>query len=117
MLFILSIVNLAMGLLMAGIGTPMAKGKIKPNTLYGFRTKKTLSDEKIWYPANAYAGKSLIYAGIATCILSAIFAILDKTTALFVNFSETAALIVFCIVLFVPIVVMTVACMMYLKKL
>ncbi|MDF1752604.1 MAG: SdpI family protein [Verrucomicrobiales bacterium] len=34
---------------------------MKRNQLYGFRTRKTLSSDEIWYPANQYAGKALLW--------------------------------------------------------
>lgn len=34
-----------------------------PNGTYGFRTKKTLSDPKIWYAANRASGHDLLVAG------------------------------------------------------
>lgn len=52
------------GLLVVGLAIPMILGKLKPNGWYGFRTSKTLSDEKIWYPANTYIGKLLLGVGI-----------------------------------------------------
>jgi hypothetical protein len=52
------------GLLITGLSIPMILRKLKPNGWYGFRTPKTLSDEKIWYPANVYSGKILLAVGI-----------------------------------------------------
>jgi len=49
-------------------GIPMIFRKVKPNNFYGFRTGKTLSDEAIWYDANARAGKGMVIAGIVTLI-------------------------------------------------
>ena len=53
-----------LGLLLVILAIPMIMGKVPPNNLYGFRTKKTLSDPEIWYPANAYAGKWLLVWGV-----------------------------------------------------
>ena len=46
----------------------MILGKVKPNGWYGFRTSKTLSDEGIWYKANAYAGKLILVIGLSWII-------------------------------------------------
>ena len=46
----------ATGLLLAGLSIPLIRRRVKPNRFYGFRTPQTLSDERIWYDANAYAG-------------------------------------------------------------
>jgi uncharacterized membrane protein len=52
-------------LLMVGLAVPVIRRRVKPNYLYGFRTPKTLGDERIWYEANAYAGRLLLRLGIA----------------------------------------------------
>jgi uncharacterized membrane protein len=55
------------------ISIPMVIGKIPRNRFYGIRTRKTLSDERVWYAANRFGGwlfitSSLIYLGIATLV-------------------------------------------------
>ena len=50
--------------LLAVLSIPLILGRIGPNSWYGFRMKKTLSDPAIWYPANAYAGKLLFVVGL-----------------------------------------------------
>ena len=95
----------------------MVLQKIKPNYLYGFRTKKTLSDEKIWYPANKYAGKVLIYAGIPMAVISAISYILSIIPATASIFNETLVIIIILTVLVVPLTVSIIASLVYLKKL
>ncbi len=55
----------ATGLLILGLSVPLAQRRVRPNRWYGFRTPKTLSDERIWYEANAYAGRMLAYADLA----------------------------------------------------
>ena len=61
------------GLLLTGLSIPMALGRIKPNGLYGFRTAKTLSDERIWYAVNAYAGRRMLVVGML--FIQAVFAL------------------------------------------
>ena len=64
------------GLIIFGIGSvlmiiagiPLMLRKIKPNFLYGFRVRSTLENPKIWYEANAYAGKLLVIIGILSLI-------------------------------------------------
>ena len=58
------------GLLNAGLAVPLIRRRVKPNYLYGFRTPKTLSDERIWYEANAYAGRLLLRLGIVFVVAS-----------------------------------------------
>jgi uncharacterized membrane protein len=48
----------------------LVMGWIPKSRFYGVRTRKTLSDEKVWYAANRFGGwlfitSSLIYLGIA----------------------------------------------------
>jgi uncharacterized membrane protein len=46
-------------------GIPMVLGVVPPNRFYGYRTRKTLSSEAVWYRANRVAGWSLLLCGIA----------------------------------------------------
>jgi uncharacterized membrane protein len=52
---------------------PLVTGWVPRNRFYGVRTRKTLSDERVWYSANRYGGwlfivSSLIYLGIAAVV-------------------------------------------------
>ena len=52
---------------------PLVQRSVGPNPVLGFRTKKTLSDERIWYEANAYCGRGMLRASlvnIAAIVLS-----------------------------------------------
>jgi len=51
-------------MLMVALSVPLMRGKIKPNMIYGVRTPKTLSDERIWYRSNAYGGRLLFRTGL-----------------------------------------------------
>lgn len=59
----LLIVFIGSGLLLILISLPLLWGKIPPNPLYGFRVRATLENPAIWYPANRYAAKCLIWTG------------------------------------------------------
>lgn len=61
---------IGIGILLIALSIPMVLQKIKPNYWYGFRTPKTLSDEKIWYEANRVAGIDLSLAGLLTIFTS-----------------------------------------------
>jgi hypothetical protein len=52
--------------LFAALATPLALRKVPRNGLYGFRTPKTLSDDAIWYEANACFGRALLVASLVT---------------------------------------------------
>jgi hypothetical protein len=57
-----------MGLLLVGLSIPLLLTKIPPNGWYGFRTRLTLSDPRIWYPVNAWGARRLLWIGAATLI-------------------------------------------------
>jgi hypothetical protein len=44
------------------VALPLVFGVIPPNRLYGFRTKKTLSNADIWYAVNRFAGIAIMLA-------------------------------------------------------
>jgi uncharacterized membrane protein len=52
------------------VAVPLVVGLIPRNRIYGFRTQKTLADDRAWYPVNRFAGvviilASLVYAFVA----------------------------------------------------
>ena len=51
---------------------PLLYNRVKPYPWYGFRIPKTLSDERIWYPANSYAAKGMILTGIITIVVAGV---------------------------------------------
>jgi len=67
---------LSIGLLVIVIAIPMILGRVKPNNWYGFRTRTTLSTPDIWYPANAYAGRLLVWLGIVDILASLLLALI-----------------------------------------
>jgi uncharacterized membrane protein len=44
------------------VALPLVLGVIPRNRLYGFRTKKTLADDAVWYPVNRFAGVAILIA-------------------------------------------------------
>jgi uncharacterized membrane protein len=56
------------GLLIIALAVPLIRGKIGPNPWYGFRVRRTLEDPAVWYKANAYAGKALLWAAIVMIV-------------------------------------------------
>ena len=57
------------GVVLIAVGVPMVAGKIGRNRLYGYRTSRTLSDDRIWYPVNALSGIWLIWAGLLAFVV------------------------------------------------
>lgn len=58
------------GIIFVLLGIPLKRDKIPPNMWYGFRTPKTLSNEKTWYEVNRIAGQDMITAGLAIVVIS-----------------------------------------------
>jgi len=48
----------------AAMSLPLILRWVPPNRVYGFRTRKTLSDPKIWFRANSFAGWAMFIAAV-----------------------------------------------------
>lgn len=68
---IISFVIPSVVLLCASI--PLILEKIPPNRGYGFRVKKTLADECIWYKANRYGGICFLFSSLTTLAVCLFF--------------------------------------------
>src|SRR5438045_9288220 len=55
------------GLMMA-LAVPLMYGRVKPNSLYGLRTVRTLRDEDAWYRGNAHAGRLFFRTGLVALV-------------------------------------------------
>ena len=69
----LLVMFLISGVILVAISIPLIRGRIAPNSLYGFRVRDTLDDPRTWYKTNKYSGKWLLATGlifIAVCILA-----------------------------------------------
>jgi hypothetical protein len=78
---VMSYLSIGMGLLIVLLAVPMVAGWLRPNRIYGFRTRKTLSSPDIWYPANRAAGKGMIVAGAFLAAASIVLMLLWKGAA------------------------------------
>ncbi|MDF1814389.1 MAG: SdpI family protein [Verrucomicrobiales bacterium] len=56
-----SLILAGIAILSAALSIPMIQGKVKRNYWYGFRTKLTLSSDEVWYPANRFGGKMILW--------------------------------------------------------
>jgi uncharacterized membrane protein len=83
----------ATGLLLAGLSVPLILRWVKPNGIYGFRTPKTLSDERIWYDANAYAGRALLAVGGGYVAASVVFYFVFRPDFVAYNITCTAVIL------------------------
>ena len=63
-MFVLLILFTSSGLFLAAVSIPLIFQKIGPNSLYGFRVRRTLENPAVWYPVNAYAAKRLFTVGL-----------------------------------------------------
>lgn len=53
----------ALGLLLVALGWPLARRRVRPNRWYGLRVPATFASERIWYEANAVAGRDMMLLG------------------------------------------------------
>jgi uncharacterized membrane protein len=56
------------GMVYIGIGIPLLLGRVPPNSWYGARTMKTLSNDTIWYAVNRVTGRDLVIGGVAVIV-------------------------------------------------
>jgi len=54
--------------LFALLAIPLMLRKVPRNVVYGYRTRATLSDDFVWYEANAYFGRALLIASIVSVL-------------------------------------------------
>ncbi len=76
----LLILYVLMFLLFIGISIPLIQKRIRPNFWYGFRTRKTLRNPEVWYPANAYGGKLLLIASVINLLFVVVFYLMPGMT-------------------------------------
>ena len=65
------------GFVLFAVGVPLLRGWVPRNRLAGFRTPKTLSNDRVWYDANRVAGRDLMIVGavvMGTAVVSALLA-------------------------------------------
>jgi hypothetical protein len=51
-------------ILIVSLGIPLAAGWVARNVAYGFRSRRTMASDEIWYPVNRASGWSTIAAGL-----------------------------------------------------
>ena len=56
------------GLLFVVLSIPLIQERVPPNSIYGFRTAKSLSDPNIWYAINRISG-SLVRSSVWDLLL------------------------------------------------
>jgi uncharacterized membrane protein len=67
------IVVMACDALFAVLAVPLMLRKVPPNVLYGYRTRATLSNQAMWYEANAHFGRGFfigsLISGVAALVI------------------------------------------------
>jgi hypothetical protein len=59
-----------LGLLLIGLGWPLAARRVRPNRWYGLRVPATFADETVWYDANAVAGWDMVALGTVVVVIA-----------------------------------------------
>jgi len=113
----LLLVDVGIGILIIILSIPMILQKVKPNAWYGFRTRKTQSDEGIWYPANQYAGRALLFAGSVMVVGALVLYWIANSAEYGVVPNDPLFPVLVLVLLSVPIVACAIASFVYLKSL
>jgi SdpI/YfhL protein family len=71
------------GWLLMGLGWPMAARRVPPNRWYGLRVPATFADERVWYEANAAAGRDMM-------ILAAVIVVVALVLVRLVDLSDSS---------------------------
>ena len=108
---LLIIITVLIGILYIIIGVPLLFEKVKPNWLYGFRLPKTLSNDEIWYKSNKYVGREFIVAGIVV-VFGSLFLLVFKSSFSIIEITWMGASL-----LTIPLIVVLIKGVIYLKKL
>jgi hypothetical protein len=75
---------------LAAIALPLAMRKVRRNWIYGFRTPATLSDDRIWFEANAHFGRGLLIAAVVGSAAILVLSQADLSPRAFLNASIAA---------------------------
>jgi hypothetical protein len=82
---------LGCALLFALLAVPLILRKVPRNVVYGFRSRATLSDDRVWYEANAHFGRGLLIASIISAIaIAVLYWVGCLSPGLFLNASVVA---------------------------
>jgi uncharacterized membrane protein len=107
----------SVGILMMVLAVPMILQRVRPNIWYGIRTRKTLSDETVWYPANQYAGKALLLAGSVMAVGGVVLQWAVSRAAFGAVPSESLLSVLGLILLTAPILAALIASLVQLRRL
>jgi hypothetical protein len=57
-------------LILVLLGWPLARRRVAPNRWYGLRVPATFADARVWYEANAVAGRDMMILGATVIALT-----------------------------------------------
>ena len=83
-----------MGVLLVVVAIPLILRRVKPNKIYGVRTRKSLSSPEIWYEINEYGGWVLVIMGAATAIFALLFRVIPSISLDGYSFAMLGVIIV-----------------------
>ena len=63
------IVVAGVALISVVLAIPLIMRKVPPNIVYGYRTRATLRDPKLWYDANAHFGWGWLIASLVSLVI------------------------------------------------
>jgi uncharacterized membrane protein len=90
------LVLLGAGLVLIGVGVSLVLGRIGRNRVYGYRTPRTVQDDRIWYPVNAMTGLWMIWGGLLAAVIGFLLVVLrnrDEAAQLVLGIGVPALLI------------------------
>jgi uncharacterized membrane protein len=64
-----AVMVVALCVVFIALAVPLILQKVPPNCVYGFRTRKTISSEAIWYKANSFFGYGLVVSSLASLLV------------------------------------------------
>ena len=91
------------------LSVPLILRKVGRNVVYGVRTRKTLSDDAIWYEANAYGGWALLLASVAMAAAACVLFFADVPPDRMVTFTPA--------VIIIPVLIALVATLRRIRQL
>lgn len=89
----LFVMYLVLSLLMVVISVPLIRRMVKPNYIYGFRVRQTLTDADTWYAVNAYGGRMLFGLGIVMVLCTLVLYPLGFTVDVYASVCAIVLLI------------------------
>ena len=68
------------------LSIPLILQKVRPNCFYGVRTRKTMSDEAVWYKANKFFGCGMLISSLfSLVVLIVVVLIPDVVSVIIIN--------------------------------